>query len=360
MDIHIYCGNIGVPLKCGSRFLQKTIPYWGEPKKISFNDDNYDLDYIIIRNPLSHLKSALKTEVLECFNDKYKICKILNTFSVQNRGGNHFNPNFCEMVYNKWKQSEWKLNVIDLSNLSKFINEKLHEIKFNESEYDFHDGQSIDLSVWGYKSKEEIWNRCMELFPYKMKRLIDYTTEDIKWYNALLNNDRTLTPKISYSDYTQLNSIVLFVGSTIEESFKKKKEIKLYYRGDLNVFTYLYTDDIIFTEAQGPFYFDNDSQQVFHLDSSTNVGMITKITLRPKRIITVTSGQTKICGDKNPLTYTYTLNEPLVGSDILIGELVREKGESVGSYKITQGSLSNDNYDLIFVGDNFTITKKFI
>ena len=278
MNINIYRGNIGVVPKCGSRFFNKTIPFWGEPEKTNFNNSNYNLDYIIIRNPLSHLKSALKTEILPYFNDKIKMGMVLNTFCIENYGGVHFNPNFCQMVYHKWKKSEWKLKIIDLLNLSKFIEEKLHHIDFNESDYDFHNGDEINLSDAGYKNKQEIWNKCVELFPNKIKRLLDFTTEDTKWYNALLNNDRTLSPKILFTDYPLEKSLILYFGLTIEDTYTKKDKIKIYYRGVLEVGNYLYVDNFLFTEAPSPFYFDDIAQQVFHIDLSSNIGMITKIT----------------------------------------------------------------------------------
>jgi hypothetical protein len=287
MNIRIYCGNIGVPLKCGSRFFSDNLnDYWGEPEELSFNDKNYNLDYIIIRNPLSHLKSAIKTEILPFFDDTIKIGMVLNTFSIINWGGVHFNPNFCQMVYNKWKKSEWKLKVIDLSNLSKFIEEKLHHIEFDKSLYDFHD--STNLSIMGYKDKEEVWDRCLELFPNKMKRLVEYVTEDIKWYDALLNNDRTLSPKIIYKDRPNEQSRILYYGSTIEESCSKNNQIKIYYTGILEVGNYLYIDNVVFTEAPTQFYYDDISERVFHL--GLTAGMITKITLRPKRTVTVNVG----------------------------------------------------------------------
>ncbi len=274
MKIRIYCGNIGVPPKCGSRFFYENLnDYWGEPEELSFNDQNYNLDYIIIRNPLSHLKSALKTEILPFFDDRIKISVVLNSFLIKTWGGTHFNPNFCQIVYNKWKQSEWKLKVIDLLNLSKFIEEKLHYIKFDESRYDFHEGLNLTN---GYKNKEEIWDRCFELFPNKMKRLVEYATEDLKWYNALLNDNRTLSTKITYTDYPHKNSIILYCGSTIEESYLKNNQIKLYYRGILEVGNYLHINDDVFTEAPTQFYYNDETNQIFHLDLTP--GLITKIT----------------------------------------------------------------------------------
>jgi gliding motility-associated-like protein len=72
--------------------------------------------------------------------------------------------------------------------------------------------------------------------------------------------------------------------------------------------------------------------------------------------ITATPGQTKVYGAADPLSYAYTLSAPLFGSDALTGTLTRAVGETVGPYAINQGTLTNPNYDITYVGNNFTIT----
>jgi len=187
MVIDVYCKNIGVPGKCGSRFFTKTIPFWGEPEyRKSFYDfynGKYSLDYIIIRNPLSHLKSALKTEVMECFDDTLKIEKILNEFTNIVYGGTHFHPRFCQIVYNISYKSKWNLEVVDLSNLSEFIEEKLHRIEFNKNDYDFHNDPT-------FKTKEDVWDRCISLYPDLMNKLVELTKKDILYYDALLGGNK--------------------------------------------------------------------------------------------------------------------------------------------------------------------------
>ena len=80
-----------------------------------------------------------------------------------------------------------------------------------------------------------------------------------------------------------------------------------------------------------------------------------------KATVTVTAdAKIKTYGDENP-TLTYTA-EGLLGGDTLtsalIGALSREEGENAGSYAITLGTLSADNYTISFVGADFTIQAK--
>ncbi|NBV11318.1 MAG: gliding motility-associated C-terminal domain-containing protein, partial [Chitinophagia bacterium] len=73
-------------------------------------------------------------------------------------------------------------------------------------------------------------------------------------------------------------------------------------------------------------------------------------------IITATPNQTKVYGTADPLIYQYTLSAPLLTGDVLTGALTRVSGETVGPYAIQQGTLTNTNYDITYVGNNFTIT----
>ncbi|WP_027030775.1 MBG domain-containing protein [Mesorhizobium loti] len=82
-----------------------------------------------------------------------------------------------------------------------------------------------------------------------------------------------------------------------------------------------------------------------------------------KRAVTVTAdlGQGKTYGDADPASYTYTVSN--LGSGVaLTGSLDRVAGEDAGTYAIGQGSLdvSNANYDISYVGSNFTIAKRAI
>ena len=62
---------------------------------------------------------------------------------------------------------------------------------------------------------------------------------------------------------------------------------------------------------------------------------------------------TKNCGREDPeLTYKAT---GLLKGDTFTGALAREAGETAGKYKITQGTLTNGNYNITFTGAEFTI-----
>ncbi|GLQ76999.1 hypothetical protein GCM10007881_05150 [Mesorhizobium huakuii] len=81
-----------------------------------------------------------------------------------------------------------------------------------------------------------------------------------------------------------------------------------------------------------------------------------------KRAITVTvdQGQGKVYGDSDPAAYTYSVSN--LGGLTLTGSLDRVAGENAGTYAIGQGTLdvANSNYDITFVGADFTIARRAV
>ena len=80
--------------------------------------------------------------------------------------------------------------------------------------------------------------------------------------------------------------------------------------------------------------------------------------ITPKDLYVYANDFTKQYGDQDP-TLTYLI-EGLVGDDKLTGSLERQEGEEIGDYLITQGSLGNTNYNIVFTSGNFKIEKRDI
>ena len=72
------------------------------------------------------------------------------------------------------------------------------------------------------------------------------------------------------------------------------------------------------------------------------------------------AGQSKVYGEAEPKSFTFTLSTPLVGDDEFTGDLGRVAGEDVGFYNYTLGSLdAGANYELSLGGTaQFEITAK--
>jgi hypothetical protein len=81
------------------------------------------------------------------------------------------------------------------------------------------------------------------------------------------------------------------------------------------------------------------------------------LTITAKSITVTAAAKTKQYGDSDP-TLTYTSSDP--GASFT-GSLTRDAGENIGTYAITQGTLSaGANYNITYVGANLTITIKTI
>ncbi len=81
------------------------------------------------------------------------------------------------------------------------------------------------------------------------------------------------------------------------------------------------------------------------------------LTIGVKTITVTAAAKSKTYGASDPaLTYTYA--PALIGSDAFSGALTRTAGENVGSYSITQGTLTlSTNYVITYVGADLTINK---
>lgn len=85
--------------------------------------------------------------------------------------------------------------------------------------------------------------------------------------------------------------------------------------------------------------------------------------IAPKKLMIIADKMSKQFGQEDSsLTYKMYMSgmyvTELLNNDSLGGSLIREDGENVGVYDILLGTLSNDNYQITFVKNTYTITPK--
>jgi hypothetical protein len=122
---------------------------------------------------------------MDYFDDVDMIEFILKRFSNPKTGGAHFHPLFCKRVYNLYCRSNFRLGIVDLNDLTNFLKSIGFDIPYDSKDFDF-------LSLPNYKSKTESSYRCVDLYPDMMTELVNYTQADMKYYNALLSQDKSL------------------------------------------------------------------------------------------------------------------------------------------------------------------------
>ncbi|PST81843.1 hypothetical protein C7T94_18425, partial [Pedobacter yulinensis] len=87
---------------------------------------------------------------------------------------------------------------------------------------------------------------------------------------------------------------------------------------------------------------------------------ITSSTVTPLALTVAAQAKTKAYGDADP-ALTFTATPALAAGDAFTGSLTRVPGENVGTYGITQGTLSaGTNYTITFTGANLQVTPKAI
>lgn len=82
------------------------------------------------------------------------------------------------------------------------------------------------------------------------------------------------------------------------------------------------------------------------------------LTITPFEVTVTAEANGKEYGDTDPVL-TWTASPDLLGEDTFTGSLSRDAGETVGTYPITQGTLTaGDNYDVTFESADFEITVR--
>lgn len=178
MKIYIYKNRIASPNKCGTRFLSeiddntRTIINHYD----IFKYDNFDA--IVIRNPLEHFKSALHTEVLNISNVNYNedYTHLINSYLTP-IGSAHWSYELYEVIY-QYYTTKKDLSIIRLQDLSYAIFEKN---TFNPENYSFQN----QFNNW--KSKDEVFENFLKLFPNEMSLIMKKINQYEKFYTYLEN-----------------------------------------------------------------------------------------------------------------------------------------------------------------------------
>lgn len=191
MDIKIFDDRILAPAKCGSRYLSKVysleklddifskiFPTLGEDifiKKMVIDLAN-KTEYIIIRNPFEHFKSAIHTEH---YNNPDTPLSILLNKSIIDNGIGHWSAYTYRFLYHLFEFNP-KIKIIELKNLSSFLRSQNYNIEYIPSEYDWSDKPNwIDKNAfYEFISKE---------YPKEIEELMIKINKELFYYNKLID-----------------------------------------------------------------------------------------------------------------------------------------------------------------------------
>jgi hypothetical protein len=198
MHIKLYNKNtLLVPLKCGTRYLDKIFKDDStgfditEMKKSLFLPNVTD---IVIRPPMEHLTSALHTAILTASNDTEKtkgapvdLFPIIDEFCMYEKTdlqNTHWRYDIYETLYWLWRRNKNNINIIELKDLSLYLEKlKIKDLpKHDSKDYDFHFYQywcTKDEIMFFIKTNYiEQWNNLMTQVEYSNV-----------FYNHLINKE---------------------------------------------------------------------------------------------------------------------------------------------------------------------------
>jgi hypothetical protein len=184
MDIKIYNNTVMVPVKCGSRYLDKI---W-ESERIKFNHFEYlefpKVKYIVVRDPMSHLITALHTEILVFINETGESNNFNHKLKdfVSPHGVTHWCVRFYEYFYYYKKKYGEDIQVVKLDNLTELLQNLGYNIEYTPYDYQFK-----KYKIWW--SKEELFEILKNTYPNEINWLIDKVKIQNVYYNKLLNNN---------------------------------------------------------------------------------------------------------------------------------------------------------------------------
>jgi hypothetical protein len=184
MRFALFDNRILTTPKCGTRYLQKKY----DSVFIDYNEINNfsDIEFIIIREPIEHLKSALHTEFFihsDLYNYDITDLKIYLDKLILKEKNMHWSYNMYEIIYWIYLKNNKKIKIIHLSSLTDFIKKEGYEIKYEKSDYDWHTNDK-------WINKDDFFNKLLEEFPTQMQILLKQSNKQTVLYNKIINNKK--------------------------------------------------------------------------------------------------------------------------------------------------------------------------
>ena len=243
MDITIYNKNWVVPAKCGSRYLDEAFGVSGQ-FNIQFQSINWDfqltewrtnvmecehtkmalqsdtiiqswilpLTHMVIREPISHLESALHTDLWGHITDECReiglskdngyLTEVLLKYTTGGTG--HWSPHLYLNLYALLRKRP-DIQIVSLTELTPLLESMGLKSEYVPSNYNFE-------KIPG-PSRSEIVDWVRDTHPTIWKRISELHMRDIGWYNRIVEGiEKTELKKVLDLSYTYRMEL---------ESFKK-------------------------------------------------------------------------------------------------------------------------------------------
>ena len=188
MIVHLYNnGELCIPLKHGSRFFKSyyydLYPDFKESSFLNIDEWIYDVKWIIVRDPIEHLKSALNTEIMtdDMLDDTEGVIEYLKRHYYKPHFGNHYD---CEM-HKSLYESGCDFKVIELKKFSNFLASETGLYKPSKKIKDWIPIGKKNKPI--YISREEFWYEFCKRYPKQSLELVELALKDKEYYDKLLS-----------------------------------------------------------------------------------------------------------------------------------------------------------------------------
>ena len=197
-NIKIY-NDIFIPNKCGTRYFEEYTNFNfinNENELVTISNIwDYDIKWILIRNPIEYIKSALKTDFIELWNTEYKLNikineelllknyidetnNLLNDYSI----GMHYSNKLYKTLYS-YSLNYPNVKFVDLNNLSDLC---LHLYE-NKNNYEY-DSAKYDMKGMNYIDTETLSEYINEFYPSLWESIESNLKKEEFFYNKIISN----------------------------------------------------------------------------------------------------------------------------------------------------------------------------
>jgi len=191
MVFRLFDNKILTTPKCGTRYLSKiwTSVYFNYNKfnkgdwNEFFNKNLVNTEYLIIREPIEHFKTALHTEFIyhtSLYDYNIDLKTYLDRLILLGENF-HWSYNMYEVMYWIYIKNDKKIKIIHLSFLTDFIKKQGYNIEYTPSDYNFNDSEN-------WINKDDFFNKLLKDFPIQLEILLKQINEQNIFYNKIINN----------------------------------------------------------------------------------------------------------------------------------------------------------------------------
>jgi hypothetical protein len=160
MTINVFKGKYLVPPKCGSRFFEEHFGIREIIDLFELKDSKFvdEIEFIVLREPIDYMKSAIHTEFINFWNGHEKKGNITETdvlnYISKKDSPSHWHRHIFRELYLFVLKFKKLPAIIMLDNLNYFVKNELREIhltKFSKIKYDFSESKI-------FMSKDDLWD----------------------------------------------------------------------------------------------------------------------------------------------------------------------------------------------------------